>query len=495
MPTPLNHACSGLPLLAGLLLAGCSPAVEDPWQGQRDTPRPAIHAPGMVLRPEADRFLDVFILALEPYRDGFYKVPGPVTRPAKADPREFRELQKQLYALNFEHGHGALLRLLPPNTHLYVAEPKGPLAGPAGLEREAFIEYLRQRCGWSAEDLARRVHYFPSKHPLTWLQDAGEILGHDREGRAVIRVDARGRPEYIDNIRALVQAYPKRFSLLETSGGVPAEGGDQELVWLPDGGLGLMVGRNRVDQYFRNVRDETFSEYQVTRELAEEARQAFSATFHGLPVFFLPYSVLLAPNLGSEELFHMDMVAVLLRNPRGTHAFVPTYRPDPADANYHKPLDPALVKACQAEFDQAAAQLKGMGYEVRRLPFADHPVRSPANVIKYLDRFTQRHTVFLAHYPYHLPLADPKNPARRLDAALDHLAGTLGYYEEQPSPDSHLAVQHALSAAWVAMASTGLSPNPDFQAQAAAFREAGYDVIAVPIYPGGGGGLHCMALR
>jgi hypothetical protein len=67
--------------------------------------------------------------------------------------------------------------------------------------------------------------------------------------------------------------------------------------------------------------------------------------------------------------------------------------------------------------------------------------------------------------------------------------------EEQPGPQTALDLELQIARAWTAMLSAGNSSNPDFMAQAAVFREAGYEVIPVPIYPGGSGGLHCMALR
>lgn len=488
----LSALAFALPAL--LALSACNRSKEDPWQGQRGPSPVPVSAPDLILQPESERFLDSYIMGLDPFNDGFFRVPLLDKNPG-LPAAEFRELQKRLYTLNFELTHGAVLRLLPTNAELYVAQPQGKTAGPRGIEKEAFIDYLRQRCGWDKGDLAERLRFFPSQYPLVWLQDAGEILGSDRQGRLVIRIDSFGNPQYHENIRSLVASYPDRFQLLVTHQGVSAEGGDEEMVWLPDGRLGMLAGRNRAVQYVRIMHDPDFEPQGMTREMAEEARSAFSATYNNLPVLFVPWTVLLNPALGNPEIFHMDMVLCVMDNESGHHAFVPTYGPHPADSNFFKALEPDFVKACQSEYDQVAEEMTGLGYQVGRLPFSDHPVRSPANVLKYVDRATKHSTVMLARYPWHLPLTDMSSPARRLDNALQELAGAIATLQESPVAANEQAVLESLSRVWIAMDASVRAPNPDYDRQAAVFRAAGMDVVGVPIYPGGSGGLHCMALR
>lgn len=475
-----------------LFLAACG-SQDDPSLAKRFPKGVQIESEGLLLRPESERFLDFFIIGLEAYKAQFYLLPPLEKNPGASD-SEFKELQRELYWLNFELSHGAIMRRLPPNSRVFVGVPDSLGSAPQGIEREYFTAYLKSHCYWSDADIKRRLHFFKTPTPLVWMQDAGEILGRDEKGRAVIRIDSKGRPEYQGNIRSLVKSYPQYFQLKETSAHVHAEGGDEEMVWMPDGELGMMIGRNRVTEYMVSTRGEASRSAAISRATLEEIYRDFSAAFYKLPVFFVPEGALLDPSKANAELFHVDMMVTVLRNHLGTHAFVPSFTKKPSDAGSWEPLDAAKVKSWQREFDLCAKQMDTLGYIVRRLPLDDHPARSPANVIKYFDVDSERHTVFLGRYPAHGP-AGTEHAQKRLRDALWSFEDATARWMENPAPESLAKTRDKLARVWQQMDLTSQEPNPTFEAQAEVFRKEGYAVIPVSVFPWGSGGLHCMVLQ
>lgn len=444
---------------------------------------------GVLLRPESERFLDFFLIGLSRLDSDHFLLPK-LKPQAGIAPDLLEQFRKDLYWLDFELSHGAIMRHIPPNTRIFVAVP----GDESAVERQIFSEYLEQRCGWTPEDIATRIFYFSTRTELIWAQDAGEILGRDEQDRAIIRVDASGRAEYKESIQALVDAYPQYFQLKETAVGVRAEGGDEELVWLPDGQLALLVGRNRVSEYLEAVHQDGHRTIAPDVPLIEDARQAFSRAFYDLPVVFVPQSVLDNPALGSTDLFHIDMLVIIMSNGTQTHAFVPTFMENPVDAMTWKPLNPELVSACQREYDLVAREMAGRGYTVIRLPYGDHPVRGPANVVKYRDKETGEYVVMLGKYPYHYP-PDQRNPQSILFNALADFEDEGGSWQAAPSPKTETQFRDRLGDVWKALDEVAAAPNPIFDHQKELFEAAGYRVVGVPLYPWGSGGLHCQILR
>ena len=98
------------------------------------------------------------------------------------------------------------------------------------------------------------------------------------------------------------------------------------------------------------------------------------------------------------------MIVNILRAQGKTLAFVPSYQDPAVDAITHVALAEDVRRRVQYEYDLVAGQLGRRGYEVVRLPFADHPVRNPVNVGRFVDPNTGRQCVLLGKYPYHFPL-------------------------------------------------------------------------------------------
>jgi hypothetical protein len=79
--------------------------------------------------------------------------------------------------------------------------------------------------------------------------------------------------------------------------------------------------------------------------------------------------------------------------------------------------------------------------------------------------------------------------------ALWNLEDSVGRWMDLSSPASLEEVRVKIAQVWLQMEASVQEVNPGFEAQAELFRSQGYDVIPVPVYPGGSGGLHCMVLQ
>jgi hypothetical protein len=136
------------------------------------------------------------------------------------------------------------------------------------------------------------------------------------------------------------------------------------------------------------------------------------------------------------------------------------------------------------------------GYAVARLPFADHPVRSPANVTPYVDPSTGESWVLLGRYPNHLA-ERPGGPIPLfpLQDALDSLAERFLQWRKSRREAEGRAVDVAFERVWSEWDRALSSPNPLFEAQKRIFEENGIHVRAVPLIPSGAGGIHCLLLR
>jgi hypothetical protein len=467
-----------------------------------------VHSEGVTLVPESERPLDFFIMGLDPLKSNYFLLPD-ITDKIGIPKKDLIEAEKNLYWLKFELSHGAIMRFLPPYTHLFVSVPSSSgVKGQVEKEETYFREYLSVRCGWAGNDIESRVHFFITRETLDWAQDLGEILGRDAENHAVINVGQTGQmTRFRQDIRTLAEAFSSHFRLKVLPKGINAEGGDEELVRIPDGQIGLMVGRHRILSYLEyrdKVPIDTYLEKQIDGSDISDARAFFSKAFFGLPVLIIPEKILSDPSQGTEELFHLDMMASVLYNHKNfPDAFVPTYLPNPADIMSGELLDQELIAKAQREYDLVAAQLKDLGYRVTRLPFSDHPVRGPVNFVKYYDRAKDRFIVLLPKYPYHLSVKSKNSeksgssasPYQRIRTALDALEETSNNWQAQPSIETYRSLTEAFADIWKNMQEVERMPNPIFETQAELIRKSGYDVVAVPCYPGGSGSLHCQGLR
>ncbi len=434
----------------------------------------------ILLVPEAERHLNFIVLGLRPKGGGYLSLPDN-RWPAQATPEQIRKIREQVYFLNFKLSRGGILKALPAYTHLFVAVPD-PHEVP------------------EAEALRTRVHFFKSSVNLEWPQDTCEILGRDPQKRIVLAVSSGGEAGYLQTIQSLVKAFPDTFVIHNFGPCLSSEGGDLELVLTPDRRPLLLVGRHRLANYLECTLGPDFksTKQMLPYDLIEDARRAFSDAAYGVGVRFLPRRLILDPSQGSDEVFHLDMLVSVLPNPGGgkPRAFVPTYTSAPRhyDALTTDQLTTALVHQAQNEYEAAAEEMAQLGYEVVRLPFSDHPVRGPVNIAKFRNRDTGEYTVLLGKYPYHLPEDDPAAPQHQLQHALDRLMDDFEAWRKLPDHAAYQRLLAALDRTWASIEAVDGMPNPIFESQARLFRQYGYQVVPVPLYAWGAGGLHCQLL-
>lgn len=447
--------------------------------------------------PESERSGTHRVIGLGPHKTSYFLLPN-VTGPAGADEATYRDIQRQLYWLDFRITHGVLLRNLARDTNLYVAVPDPELCDESlGHEFEFFVEYLAEKNGWSDREITRRVHPFRTALPLVWTQDAGELMIRSGEPLGTLYKGALDNSGYLTFLRALTDAYPDVFALKELPPEISGEGGDLEVVWGPDRKPALLVGSHRIVRYMTQTRPEWNPEDPMTQAQIEEARSAFSHAFEGLPVHIVPERLLLEPSRGTDEVFHLDMLVSVMDHHGGPrpHAFVPDFVPGPVfNALTAEELEPALVEKIQWEFDEAARQMAGLGYEVVRLPLDDHPARSPVNFGKFRSNETGRYSVLLAKFPYHHRGA-PDEPQYRMQSTAWDVEQSGNAWQAEGTPEALALFQSNLARLWKVLEEVEASPNPVFEERARRVREAGYDVIAIPSYASGAGGIHCQILK
>jgi hypothetical protein len=107
---------------------------------------------------------------------------------------------------------------------------------------------------------------------------------------------------------------------------------------------------------------------------------------------------------------------------------------------------------------------------------------------------TGKYTVLLAKYPAYLPVTDPNTPQSRLDAALDFLNSETESWLISKTDDGYKNVKAAIAKLWKIMDEICAAPNPTYEAQYKIFKDLGYDVITIPVYAWGAGGLHCQMM-
>lgn len=455
----------------------------------------AAPTPPAEFTPEAERTLKRVILGLDVNETKLFMLPETAAwDPKTKDPR-VRWLRRQLYRMRFELGHGQIFRNARPQTRFFVAVPD-PRTTPASLgnEQEVFREYLRERARWSDAMIDERVHFFTVPEPVPYPQDMAEPIGYDGRGRLVLGVGSDVDAFYRQAAVALAGAFPADFAIRDLPD-VNTEGGDLALVRLPEGGVGLLVGHNRIVRWVERRYPGTDPGASIPDARIEEARRAYRQAFGGIETIVVGREALRDPGLANPEIYHLDMLAAVLRTPSGVVAFVPTYEANPTDAHSQAPLPAADVRRFQAQYDRTARQLAARGYRVARVPFADHPARNPVGVGKFLDPETGRPWVVLGRYPEHVAGPDGGNPQAQLQQAFQVLDSAVASWRQRPTDEHWRAVQAAVASALKQMDASVAAPNPIFESQRRVYESYGVGVLNLPIFPTGEGGVHCLVLK
>lgn len=488
-----------LVMVACVLLAGAAGIAVS--RARRTAPvaatfRPrTVAAEDLVLLPESERPFARVVIGLLPHGATGNNPFRGTTDPA------IIAMRRRIYGLDFEIFHGRMMTAVPSYATFFVALPDPATVPEASGEEEGdFRAYLASRLGWSEETIRARVRFFRVSKPLLYPQDMAEPLGHDAKGRLVLGVGADTDHVYAEPVERLARAFPDDFAVRTLAGlhvgDINTEGGDLALSWLPDGSVGLLVGRHRVIRYFERRTGEELLGHPIPAERIEESRRAFSAAFYGVEVVIVGEAALRDPKRGSEALFHSDMVVAAVRNASETLAFVPTYEARPRDANSGELLAEEYARDVQREYDLVAEQMADRGFRVVRLPFEDHPVRSPVNVSKFVDVSSGRPVVLLARYPEHR-ITEPggTSPMAKLGGVILDLRESLEAWEAAPEPSAAARLDARLGEAWRALDEALASPNPLFERQRALYEANGLSVVPFPIVPTGEGGVHCLLMR
>jgi hypothetical protein len=447
--------------------------------------------------PESEHTCPYRVIGLDPHRSSYFMLPE-IHSPAGADPAALQTVEEQLYWLNFRFSHGDILDCAP-QSQWYVAVPdSASVTDSLGNELEFFKSYIRHFCKTSDQDFQNRFFPFLSSSPLIWTQDIGELVIQSSIPGADIYCGPQDQKTYLDVAHGLTRTYPDSFRYHPLPSNLSAEGGDLEVVWGPNRKPAILLGRHRVLRYLENTRPGWDHRRAVPQALIEEARKAYSEAFGHLPVIIVTERALREPEKASEEMFHLDMLASIMDNHQGPHphAFVPIFSsPKVVDAMSGKSLPESLTRKVEWEFDEAARQLAALGYQVVRLPFNDHPARSPVNFGKSKNAETGRYSIYLAKYPYHLPQGNPQTPQARLMAAVSSVQDWGARWNGSGNASDLASFHQSLSQLWQAMTDADAAFNPLYEERAKRIREAGYDVVEVHCYAWGSGGIHCQTLR
>ncbi len=447
------------------------------------------------LTPEAERTLGRVVLGLDPNQTKLFMMPETAAWDPKARDARVRWLRRQLYRLSFELGHGQLFRYWPRQSRFFISVPD-PRTTPESLgnEEAVFREHLKERVGWSDRQIDERVRFFTIPEPVPYPQDMTEPIGYDGKGRLVLGLGDDADGVYRQAAVGLAAAFPEEF-VIRPLADVNTEGGDLALVRLPEGGIGLLIGHNRVARWARRKHPEMAEHAPIPKARVEEARRAYQEAFGGIETIVIGPEALADPRLDNPEIYHIDMLVAVLRTPSGIVAFVPTYEGSPIDALSHVHLSTDAVQRFQAEYDRTARQLAARGYRVARVPFADHPARNPVGIGKFVDPKTGKPFVILGRYPDHLPDSDDRNPQTQLQFTLERLDAAVAAWRHDPTDARWQRVQSAVAATWKQLDASVAAPNPIFEAQRKIYESFGVGVVTLPIFPTGEGGVHCLVLK
>jgi hypothetical protein len=448
------------------------------------------------LSPEVDRPFDCVVMGMMANQKKNFFLPE-FNYSKGLTGQQILQVQKQIFWLTLTITHGMTLKFMPDYTQLYVAIPDTrKVPESLGHEREFFGEYLEVKCGWTKADIQKRVHYFYTPVPLQWAQDTSKILGKDAKGRVIIGLGSGDFDKYAESVRALVRAYPKIFVIHEFEKGASAEGGDEDIIRTPSGGMALLLGRHRIRHYFEYIRKTSFLGVPINDEMVLEAKKKYSDSVYGLNVITVPEKFLEDTTGGNEELFHLDMNIVVIPDGKKVVAYVPVYGGGKHyDALMGMQLEPEFVRKCNQEYDAISDQMRSLGYKVVRMAYSDHPVRNPVNVAKFKDPRTGKYTIFLPKYPYQIPSGGKDAPQRILQNSMDNLSRAVDKWNQDPGKENFQLVEFGIKNVSDEMDLSAAKPNPFTDKQASLYREHGVNVIVVPSFMFGAGGIHCELLN
>lgn len=452
------------------------------------------------LAAESDRPFRRIVVGLLPRQNEPYLLPRvPPTDAAKRD-RRTRFLLQRLSWLSFELLHGQLMRAAPSYTRFFVAVPPRPAEVRAADLETTFREYLQARAGFSPADIAERVRFFRVPDAVPFPRDLSVVIGSDVRGRLAIGLGRDMHPGYSRATEALVAAYPQDFVLQRIGGrgtsALSTEGGDVSIVPGPDGGLRLVVGRHRVLRVLEREGIPWDPPPVVAAADVERVRRLYREAFFGLKTIVLGEALLARADRSDDEVFHADMVAAIVRARSGVKAFVPTYGPDPLDAVLRSSVSTERVRRAQAEYDESARQLRREGYDVVRIPFADHPVRNPVNVAPFTDDRSGEASVLVARYPPVTPAsAGGPVPLFAIQDAFEGLDKSVTAWRAAPSDDTWSGVEGAIEATFRAIDAAAAAPSRAFDQVRRVYETEGVRVVPVNLIPFGEGGLHCLVLQ
>jgi hypothetical protein len=403
----------------------------------------------------------------------------------------FDAVQEQLFWLNIELSHGGLLRELPRAAQLFVALPSS--RDNRAQEEEWVKGYLQACCNWGADDLGERLHFFGVADPLIWTQDATAMLGTDSKGRRILALDSSSAGFYQNLVKGLAAAFPSRFTVHRLPQGISNEGGDMAVVRRPDGAVGLVIGRHRVLDWLKRSGYGSYVGRPVQADLLRKAREAYGRAY-GLPVQVVPEAPLLE-GWGSEDLFHLDMAAAFLAVSGRAEAVVPSLEANSRDSLTNGPFSPAQIGDWNRELDQIAKELRLAGYRVQRAPMADHPVRSPANSVRFDPGDGGPVQVLLSRYPDQSPETSPSPGNRQYHLALEQFKEAGDLWNQAPGTSALPALRQAVDRLWAGLARCRSMGNPLTDAQEQAYLALGCRVKSVSDFPWGAGGFHCQFLH
>ena len=443
------------------------------------------------LLPESERSLGACLVGVEAEQAQYFMLPVLADPPAPLP--AFEDVRRQLYWLNLELSHGQLFKDLSATAQLYVAMGRSTIQGSHWRDESWFKEYLRARCGWSAAEVSSRLHFFTVPDGLIWTQDATVLLGDDSRGRHILALDEEAGAYYKGMAKALAASYPDRFTLKRLPPDVSAEGGDLTVVRRPDGRLVMFIGRHRVLDWIRRSGQGEYRGRPVPQALVGRAVSAYADAYR-LPVQVLPVRPLLE-GWGSEDLFHLDMLAAFLAVSGRAVAVVPSFQAHSRDSLTNQPFGAEQTRDWKREMDQVAKELLRAGYGVERAPLADHPVRSPANSVRFDPGDGGPVQVLLSRYPDQSPGAAPSIGALQYQVSLAQFRDAGDRWNQAPGPASLPALQAALKKLWLGLGRCRALGNPVADAQAQAYQALGCRVQSVDDYPWGAGGFHCQFLH
>ncbi|MGD0565830.1 MAG: hypothetical protein ABSA34_00700 [Candidatus Goldiibacteriota bacterium] len=449
---------------------------------------------GEVIVPECERFLSFIVLGVWPDSGEYYFLPS-LKNAEKATGAGLEKVDREFYWLNFELSHGSIMRNLPAYTHIFVAIPdKNKVAGASGREEALIKGYLKTRCKWEDERIQNHVHFFIVPSALTWAQDTSEPIGIDKKGRILIAADPGNYNSSYEIVNSMANTYPGYFKVVKLANSLSSEGGDMEVVLAPDKkGAVFLIGRNRVNNYYFRTKGLPLKGISFSQDMIDDVKKMYSNSLFGMKVEIVPEKMLLYPELAAEEIFHLDMSVVIMSSGKTVDAFVPTYyTPETkVDLVSGQKFTQDTIKGWQAEYDEIASELKERGYNVLRVPFTDHPVRSPANLVKYRDRETGKACVLLGKYPFLPADGHGDAPQSRMNNAFGNLNTAEKVWEQSFSAESFDYLMKCAAGLWEAMDYSASAKNNLYEKQKEIFEKAGYTVIPVAEYPWGAGGLHC----